>query len=195
PMLTFTPLFMLLTSPIILGEVPSWTGICGILFIVIGAYLLNIREKHKGYLAPFRALTRERGPRLMLIVALIWSITSNFDKVGVQSSSPYFWTITVSAYIMVGMIPLVYSKLRKIGLRKLMSFKFVILMGLFFSLSMICQMTAVNLTLVAYIIAIKRSSALMGVLWGHFIFKEKDMGERLVGAIIMLAGVIIISIT
>ena len=195
PMLTFTPLFLLLTSPVIVGEFPSYLGILGIIFIVIGSYLLNFKEKSGGYLAPFRAIIRQKGPRLMLIVAFIWSITSNFDKVGVQSSSPFFWTITVSAYIMVGMIPLVYGKLRKIGVRKLQASKFLMLMGLFFSLSMICQMTAVKLTLVAYVIAIKRTSALMGVLWGHFLFKEKNLGERLIGAIVMLLGVIIISAT
>lgn len=195
PMLTFTPLFLIVTSPLIVHEFPSPWGILGILLIVFGSYRLNLRERHKEFFAPFRAIVEEKGPRLMLIVAFIWSITSNFDKIGVQSSSPFFWTISVSAYIMVGMLPFVYNKLKKIGIRNLISSNFLIFMGLFFALSMICQMTAVTFTLVAYVIAIKRTSALMSVFWGHFIFKEKGLRERLIGVIAMLVGVIIISVT
>src|SRR5574341_93981 len=90
PMITFTPLFLLITSPLIVGEFPNFIGLTGVCLIVAGSYLLNIKERNNGYLAPFRKLLKEKGPKLMLIVALIWSITSNFDKIGVQKSSPVF---------------------------------------------------------------------------------------------------------
>jgi len=93
PMITFTPLFMLITSPIILGEFPNTYGLMGIVLIVAGSYILHFREKSKGYLAPFRAMVREKGPRLMLLVAFIWSITANFDKIGIQNSSVFFWQV------------------------------------------------------------------------------------------------------
>jgi len=90
PMVTFTPLFLLVTSPLIVGEFPGIFGIIGIFLIVMGSYLLNIKKKSQGYLAPFKALIAEKGPKLMLVVAFIWSITSNFDKVGILNSSPMF---------------------------------------------------------------------------------------------------------
>ena len=194
PMLTFTPLFMLLTSPIILGEFPGITGVIGIILIVIGSYLLNIGEMHRGFLAPFCALAKEKGPRFMLIVAFIWSISANFDKVGVQNSTPLFWSITVSVFITIAMFPFVYSKLIRTGPRSIVSSRYLISMGLFVALSLICQMTAVSLTLVAYVIAIKRTSALMGVLWGHLIFKERGVRERVIGAFAMVTGVVVISV-
>src|SRR5579885_438453 len=82
----------------------------GIVLIVAGSYILNIKEKHRGYLAPFRALLKERGSKLMLIVAFIWSITSNFDKVGVQNSSPIFWIIAIDTFIAIVMAPVVFYK-------------------------------------------------------------------------------------
>lgn len=81
PMVTFTPLFLLFTSPLIVGEFPSFFGLIGVLLIVLGSYTLNIKQRHEGYLVPFKALLKETGPKLMLLVAFIWSITSNFDKV------------------------------------------------------------------------------------------------------------------
>ncbi|MCD6455565.1 MAG: EamA family transporter [Methanophagales archaeon] len=85
PMLTFTPLFLLITSPLMVGEFPGIFGLIGIFLIVTGSYLLNINKKSQGYFAPFKALLKEKGPRLMLVVAYNWSITAHVDKLGLQN--------------------------------------------------------------------------------------------------------------
>ncbi|MBE0597598.1 MAG: EamA family transporter, partial [Desulfuromonadales bacterium] len=46
--------------------------------------------------------------------------------------------------------------------------------------------------LVSYVIAIKRTSTVLGVLWGHYLFAEPGVRERLSGALIMLAGMLLI---
>jgi len=55
-------------------------------------------------------------------------------------------------------------------------------------------MLAINMTLVAYVISIKRTSAIIVVLAGFWFFKEKNTGYRLLGASIMVAGVLCISL-
>ena len=70
------------------GDFPSSQDIVGIACIVAGAYVLQIQSVHQGLLAPVLAIFREPGPRRMLCVAFIYSLTSNFDKIGVQNSSP-----------------------------------------------------------------------------------------------------------
>lgn len=194
PMLTFTPLFLLITSPLIIGEFPNIFGLLGIILIIFGSYILNIKEKHHGYLAPFKILIKEKGPKLMLAVAFIWSITSNIDKIGVQNSSPIFWVIAMSIFISIVMTPLMFLKSQKHNRFGKNNFKILILVGLFSALSLICQMTAINLTLVAYVISIKRASAILSVLFGYFIFKEKGLKERLAGVIIMIIGVLFITL-
>lgn len=67
-------------------------------------------------------------------------------------------------------------------------------MGLINATGVIFQMQALTLTFVVRVIALKRTSVLMGVLFGHFIFKEKDIQERLLGAGIMILGVLFISL-
>jgi uncharacterized membrane protein len=59
----------------------------------------------------------------------------------------------------------------------------------------IFQMTAINLTLVSYVISIKRTSVIMSVLFGYFIFKEKGLKERLTGTSIMVIGVLSIALS
>ena len=53
PLITLTPLFMLITSPIMIGEFPSLLGLFGILIIVVGTYISNMSEDPKKIFAPF----------------------------------------------------------------------------------------------------------------------------------------------
>ena len=52
PIVNFTPLFLLITSPIMIGEFPKPLGLVGILTIVIGSYILNLSQKIHGSLEP-----------------------------------------------------------------------------------------------------------------------------------------------
>ncbi len=194
PMVTFTPLFLLLTSPLLVGEFPTLHGLAGIILIVTGSYTLNLKEKSKGYLAPFKFLIKEKGPKLMLAVAFIWSITSNLDKLGVQDSSPIFWAIAVNIYICAAMFPFMIYKSRKNLFQIPLYAKALLPIGLFTALTVIFQMTAINLTLVAYVISIKRTSVIMSVLFGFLLFKEKGIKERILGSLLMIAGVIMITV-
>jgi uncharacterized membrane protein len=194
PMVTFTPLFLLLTSPFIVGEFPSLKGIFGILLIVTGSYLLHFKEKKKGLLAPFIAIVREKGPRLMLAVAFIWSITSNIDKVGIQNASIVHWAIAMHVFAIFAMIPVVWvasrSSINQVWKRQKVLFP----LGFVDALKYIFQMAAIQLTLVAYVISIKRTSAILSVVFGVLIFKEKGFRERLTGSVIMILGVLLITL-
>ncbi len=192
PIVNFTPLFLLITSPIILGEFPTLPGYIGILLIVAGSYVLNIKSRSGGIFGPVRALFSEQGPRYMIVTAFIWSITANVDKIGVQNSSPVFWSIMIVISLSVCMAVLILitsrNKVREIpyNIRTLFP------IGLFGALTLIAQMTAISMTLVAYVISIKRLSTALSVFWGYIIFKEEGIGERIAGVLIMIIGVFFI---
>ncbi|WP_377477343.1 MAG: EamA family transporter [Microcoleus anatoxicus] len=194
PLVALTPLFMLLTSPLIVGEYPKLFDYIGIFLIVSGSYLLNIKDKSQGYLAPFKALVKEPGPKLMLMVAFLWSITSNFDKIGVKNSSPIFWIFSIFGTMSILLLPILLHKTPNPSRKILKQLPMLAAMGFFNAIGVLCQMQALTLTLVVQVIAIKRTSVLMGVLFGHFIFKEKDIQQRLLGAAIMVFGVFVISL-
>lgn len=194
PIITFTPLFLVITSPIIVHEYPSLVSIVGIFLIAIGSYVLNIKESHKGFFAPIKAIFTERGPKLMLCVAIIYSISSNIDKMGLKNSSPLFWIVSVHSAILCLMIPIILIKARGHIKSIHISFLKLIPVGVCNSLTAIFQMTALKMTLVAYVISIKRMSALFCVFFGYFIFKEKGIRERGLGAVIMICGVLLITL-
>ncbi|MDP2946510.1 MAG: EamA family transporter, partial [Nanoarchaeota archaeon] len=66
------------------------------------------------------------------------------------------------------------------------------LSGLINALSIFLINTALTLQIVPYVSSIKRTSVLFGVLYGYILFKEKNVGKRFFGALIMVLGVVLI---
>ncbi len=192
PMLAFTPLFLLLTSYVMLNEIPRPLGIVGVLFIVGGAYLLHIRERHQGCWAPFKKLWKIPGPRYMLTVAFLYSIGANVDKIGVRNSSALVWGASINTALAVSLGLIASKRSRRFFRQVRRSWVFLSLMGLTVALSVICQMNAIRMTLVPYVIAVKRTSIVMTSLVGFAFFKEGGFPERLAGVLLMIFGVILI---
>jgi uncharacterized membrane protein len=192
PFISLTPLFLLITSPVLVGEFPQPPGLMGIVLIVVGSYILHLQEVRNGYLAPFHAIVKEKGPRHMLFVAVIYSITANIDKIGVLNSSPLFWSLSINAFMTIGLWVAIYSKEMRVISTWKSSFSSLSLIGLFQACTLIAHNFALSLGPVPSVIAVKRMSALFAVLWGYFILKEMNHRERLTGAFLMVMGVVLL---
>ena len=193
PFVSFTPLFLLITSPFLVGDIPTTQDIVGIFCIVGGAYVLHIQSIHHGFLAPLFAIFREPGPRRMLSVAFIYSLTSNFDKIGVQNSSPLFWSLSISSVMTIGFVFLLrFLPAQNMAAPHPTTFRILLLVGLFQTIGLLVHNTALSLGPVPSVIAIKRSSILFAVMWGWMFLKEKYVGERLIGAVLMMIGVVVL---
>jgi drug/metabolite transporter (DMT)-like permease len=194
PFLSLTPVFLILISYLILGERVSFRGGIGIIFLTVGSYTLNLHEMRKGIFEPFRAITKEKGSVLMISVALIYSVTSSLGKMAIEHSSPLFFGITYFIAVTIVFAPIALW-LGKDELKSFISgkqFKGLLLPGLFYSVMIVSHMIAMSLAKVAYMISVKRISLIMGVVYGYFLFKEKNIKERLLGAVLMFIGFVMI---
>ena len=192
PMLSFTPLFLLFLSPLIVGEFPDAWGLIGTILIISGSYLLNINLKKQGIFSPLKSLLKNKGTFYMLIVAFIWAISANYDKRGIKASSIYQYIISVNLFITIGTTIFVYSK-RKVSLQALkLEYKNLLMVGFLTSLAYFVHMTAITLTLVVYVVSLKRTGGMISVLLGYFIFKEQNIRQRFLGSAIMFIGVLFI---
>lgn len=195
PLITLTPLFMLITSPIMVGEFPSSLGILGIILIVAGTYISNLTGT-KNFFGPFISLIRNQGSRYMLLVAFLWSITANFDKIGVEETSPIYWAFTKDFLILIYLFPILISKSKKPFKQIRTRLKGLVAVGIFKTTSVVTQMIALQYILVAYVISIKRASSVFIILFAFFYLNEKkNFKNRLVGIIIIMAGLGIIAIS
>jgi len=193
PFLSFTPVFVVLTGYLLLGERVSYTGFVGILLIVLGSYFIHLPEK-KSFFDPFIKIYKEKGSRYLLITAFIYGITSVLGKKALLLSEPVFFA---SFYFSaLGFMGLIFGKaLGKI--RVVETFRRdlhgVLLVGGTQALMCICHMLALCLVETAYMIALKRTSILFAVLLGFLFFQERHVGIRLIGALLMLFGVVVIT--
>jgi uncharacterized membrane protein len=193
PMLSFTPLFLLVSSPWLLGEHPHSSGIFGVLVIVIGSYLLFCRDCQKNIWAPFKSLMNHQGTRYMLIVAFIFSIGGNLDKIGVQNSSAFFWVLALNTTLSLSLTILLFLKVKDIVPQISKEFKILSLVGIVNGACLILQMMAITQTQVPYLIAVKRTSIVISAVYGWIVLKEKLDAPRFAGVILMVLGVLIFS--
>ena len=196
PFLALTPVFLLVIPYILLGERITLTGGFGILLIAAGSYTLNLHSYSEGFLAPFRAVRRERGALCMIGVAIIYSLTSTICKKAITLSSPLFFAGLQPVLLFLCLTPVALWKGRNelAHLRGAGIFRAALLPALFSFMEVVAGVVALSLTNVAYMIAVKRLSLLVGILYGHFLFREKGLRERLTGGGLMVAGVALIVI-
>ncbi len=195
PITAFSPVFLLLTTPFILRELPHPTGLFGIFLVVLGSYSIHFQSFNHHLLDPLKAIFKNTGARYMLLTTFIWSLESNVHKIGILNSSVYFWTITqftvisliLSLYLLVTKKTINLSKQKSIWLP-------VILIGFIVGLGQIIQMQSLSMILAIYSITIKRLSILMTIIFGWLFFKEEKIKKKLFSATIMIIGVILISL-
>lgn len=197
PLISFTPIFLLLTSYLFLQEFPQPGGIAGIFLIVVGSYVLYSNGA-QNWSDPFRQLFRSRGAQLMLLVAILFSIAANLGKLVILHSDPFFGAFT--AHFAIGVLFLLWLLIRLVssqktaGSRTLFSRQQLVLLplGFILGLAALFESQALFQQIVPYVISVKRLSIFFGVLLGGMLFRERNLGRRTLGAMIMVAGVVVI---
>lgn len=198
PLINLTPLFMFATSPVISGEFPRPATVPGILLIVVGAYLLNMKNGQTDFFKPLKALWHSKGARYMTGVAFIWSLAGNFDKLGVLHSSPALWGASVKAGVALYMLPVCLIQSRRSGTQGMPEqrspgrkrYAYLLLIPLVMAAGILCNLEAYELTLAINVVSIKRLSSLFSVLLAWCILGEKNIRQRMVAALVMVAGVL-----
>lgn len=192
PFMALSPVFIIVIAFFLLGEWPDKSGFVGIFFITLGAYLLNAKAGSQGFLGPIKAIAREKGSLLMVIVAVIYSITSTIGKIAVQHSSPIFFgffyplLLTIALSMVVG----VKGTLHRVVSRPVT----FLTIGIFTAIMILSHFLAISMADVAYVISIKRTSLIFSVFYGWVVFKEINVTERLLGSILMIAGIVSITV-
>ena len=194
PYLAFTPAFMILTGYLFLEEMPNLWGLAGIVVTCIGGYVLNLEPGRHSLLAPIKAVFKESGSWLMLIVALIFSFSAAIGKKCILHSSPLFFTVTFFAVLsLVSVLALLL--LGKIRLRTFRDdWVKGMVAGLLLFVHALAHGFAISMIKASYMISVKRLSALIGIFYGRLFFKEKYTAVRLVGAGLMVAGAVLITL-
>ncbi len=196
PFVGLTPLFLTLSAFLILGEVITTFKFTGILLIVLGAFILQLPARLQEQKGLARILNFEdKGIWYMVLVAFIWSITASVEKIAVQSSSPEFYGATI--HLSLGMAfflsELIRRQNRKASFKPQFgaawkSKRLLILLGIVSALLALCQLTAIKMAFVTYVIAFKRAGVLISTLYAFIFLKEKNYIKTIGGTVLILLG-------
>lgn len=194
PLLSFTPLFFIITEPLIVGDYVNLGGLFGVLLIVVGSYCLNLDLSKESFFAPIKMLFKSRGARSMLLTSFLWSLTGALDKIGIKNSSLFFWFFCLLLLIslMFTFLLFIFNKKEIKSIKK--NKKLFMSLGFLHGFSIMFHAMAIQLTLLAYVVSVKRISIIFGVLFGSFVLKEEKAVQRVFSAIIMFFGILLITL-
>ena len=198
PFLCLSPLFTVLASWLILGERITWLGFLGICAIGAGGYLLYGHELRHGALGPLRAMARSEGTRLMVLVAVLYSVTSALGKQATLLAGPLIFPGLYVAALFVSFLLLQWlgghrlgEVARAIGRRPGLLISIGVLDGLTFLMHSI----GVLLAPVAYFLGVKRLSSVVSVVVGGLLFRDRHLRLRVTGVLCMVAGVFLLTLS
>jgi drug/metabolite transporter (DMT)-like permease len=207
PYLAFTPVFVLAVAAWLLDERVSAQGALGVLLVTAGAWLLNVRHARltrvRSWAAPLAAIFREPGSRMMLAVALLFAFTGTMGKAVLAYMPPQYFGPFY--FVVLGLVmPLVWAlPLRRraasapartpLSLRALLRRpRAVAVVAALNGLMVYTHFIAIARVEVAYMLAIKRTSLLFGILYGALLFGETGLRTHLAAGALMVAGVAVI---
>ena len=199
PYLSLTSVFLLVTSPWLRGGSPNVYGFLGVVLITIGLYLSNVSAKEIGILGPIRVFKKNKGSQLMLLVAIIYSITANLDNLAIKSSSIFFYllwdSIFVAFFLFILCLRFVAKKELKECFGNWQTLRPLSVFGAVTAMSVIPQCYAYGLAIVPYVISLKRSGVIAATIGGMIYFKEKeDAFTRVLGFLIAFGGATLITL-
>jgi drug/metabolite transporter (DMT)-like permease len=192
PFMAFTPVFLIVTGYVMIGELPSWIKLLGVGLIVIGSLVMHRRLFAEGWAAPLKAILREKGSRYILLVALILSITNPIEKRLVTMSDPL--TQAFSYCIGLCILFAILAWARRADCRTVMRTtpSWAVLAGVMDAAALLLQLLTFSYLAVVITISIKRAGIVLSVLAGWLIFREHQITDKLIAASVMLGGVLIL---
>lgn len=201
PLINLSPLVLLLSGWLVLGERPEAAVVLGVVLLVAGAMLLGRSDGLR------RGLLRAPGTRAMLLTAVLWGIGASIDKLGVRAGGSLLWVAGLN--LVVG-TPLLLGALAGGDARRLSAspggparelfagaqgrwrLLQLLAVGLLGLVGTALQMEALRLTAVVHVVAIKRLSTLFGSAIGVVWLGETSGSLRLPAAALMSGGAVLV---
>lgn len=194
PLCQTSMIYVPIWGVILLGERLSFMGVCGILLVIFGTYSIQLqRLSFAEMVRPFRNL-KSPSVRDALSAGFIYSIGSIAEKSGVKNYSPlYFTYILVLLMLFLMSFNMVRPKYRAmIGAELREHWGLILCSGPVMMASFLTFRYGLNLSPVSYAVPVRQVSIVIGVLIGILFLRESFGRIRLVSALFIMSGVVLI---
>jgi len=196
PLLALSPGSTALLAFLVLGERINQAQILGIIFMIIGSYILTTEPK-KSLLEPLHVFFKSRYVQTVILALICYSIASIFDRAILHN-----FRIAIPAYIFfvnffIAIIFIPISGIFGVGFKGVaLGFRHggwrLVLASIFTVLYRLFEMKALILAPVAPVSGIKRTSSLFTTIIGGEIFHEHNLGRKIAASLIIIAGTVLL---
>lgn len=181
-----------------LDERITYMQIIGIAILLMGAYVLELKE-HSKLLDPIKFFIKSKYVHYILTVLVLYSVSSTYDRYILNTHDisvfSYFVLFNLLFFIAMSIIFLLLHRKTE-GIRHGLKYygKPLLLVALFDLIQRLTLLAAINVAYVGLATAVRRMSAIFTVIIGGEIFHEKNILRKTIATGIMVVGAILISI-
>lgn len=205
PLLNLSPVFLLLFSFLLLGEMITFVQFLGIILIIIATYFVEVhhhnffnRHRKNPHIHHFKMLSIKPSKFFVLAFIMLFTISfaAIFDKM-ILSSQINVYTNLYFTSLLIFLVLFIYFVKKKIlfsSFKKVISEPQTLLVAFlsFSSIFIVLFAIAIPTALVSLIIPLRRTSTLFSALVGGILFHEKNLIQKLIATVVMLFGVLLI---
>lgn len=184
------PLLASIGAVLILGERPSFIAWLGIAAILLGVLCLT------GDPRALRSSGVSKSVGYALLTGAIIAIYSIWDKFAVSTVGlpPVMYFAMLTTTCAAGLVPWVFHGEKNMTSRLLQHWRLGLLAGSLMAFAYILVLTALVISPVTYVAPMRELGILLGAVLGHRLLSEGNTSQRLVGATIMVIGVITLAL-
>ena len=197
PIMRSSPALVLVIAVLFLGEQVSIQGVCGILLVASGVYIINMKRiSGNELLEPIKSIANDRSTRFAFLTLLSVAFYSIVDKMAVNHIHPILFTFIhllcgmcyYTPYILLTKNGEMIKREWNSGLGRIIASG---VLGIFGYMLILVSFTVER---VSYIVGLRQISIVFAVLMGSHFLKEDNKAIRLTGSFIIFTGGFLISL-
>ena len=192
PLLSYSPLFSMVFSKLLLNESLTMHQYIGIFTIFFGSFVLFSKTLLiKDLLVSPFSLIKNKGAQKIILVTIIWSVVPVLDKKSLLYTDIYFHGFLQSLVGIVFLFVFIKSPLKSSFLiyKNRKQFFLVLSLIIISFLATIVQFEALQINLVSILEVFKRAiGILLALFFGYIFFNEDISRKKILSILVILLG-------
>jgi len=185
------PAFLALWSFLFLHEKLTTGGTLGLGMIIGGLIIIGVNTLMQSHVTHVHF----KGVAVALFIALLISIYSIIDGTAVKNGYAMPYVMSMFALVPLPITPFIFREYKWTGVKAALLNRpiGVPLAGILGVLSYLMAVFSYSIAPLSYVGAVREVSVVFGALTGWWFLKERMGGVRVVGAIVIFAGILVIA--
>ena len=186
------PAFLTLWAFLFLHDKLTLIGMLGLGLIIGGLLIIGINTLSQAHVTHVHF----KGAAVAVFIALLISIYSAIDGAAVRNGFPLPYVMSMFAFVPIPVTPLIFRQYSWEKIKSVLTSQpiRVPLAGILGVLAYLMAVFSFSIAPLSYAGSIREVSVVFGAFAGWWFLKEKMGGVRLLGAIVIFAGIVVIAI-